>query len=213
MESTGKNLHERHELRDGTRVVLRHIQPTDKEALHRAFHRLSPESRYRRFFAGMTELSDEMLEYLCDVDGRNHVAIVAVIESNDLKAEEGVGVARFVRLQDEPDVAEIAVTVVDDQQNKGLGSLLLATAARAARARGITHFRAEVLASNDKMLDMLRDAGATLRPTAEGTVAVDAQIGPDHQGLLARALAMAAAQVNVFLRRLAPPLGPPSSQG
>jgi GNAT superfamily N-acetyltransferase len=207
VETTGPNLLERHTLRDGTRVLLRHIQPSDKEELHRSFHALSPESRYRRFFAGMTDLSDASLEYLCNVDGRNHVAIVALIESNDLKEEHGVGVARFVRLEKEPDVAEIAVTVVDDQQKKGLGTLLLATAARAAVARHITHFRAEVLASNEPMLDLLRDAGATLRPTPDGTVLVDAEIAPGEArpGLLMRALAIAAAQVNVFLRRFGPP--------
>jgi len=205
---------ERHVLKDGTGVVLRHIRPTDKEELHRAFYRLSPESRYRRFFSGITDLSDEMLDYLCDVDGRSHVAIVALKESNDLKEEQGVGVARFVRLEGEPTVAEIAVTVVDDEQNKGIGTLLLKTATRAARARGITHFRAEVLASNETMLDMLKESGAILRPTQDGTVAVDADIAPtdEHRGLLHRALLIAATQLNVFLRKLQPPPSlPPTS--
>lgn len=207
MGSTGPAFCETHELRDGTRVVLRHIQPTDKEAMVRSFESLSPESRYRRFFAGMSKLDNKTLEYLCNVDGRDHVAIVALIVSNDLKDERGVGVARFVRLPGERDVAEFAVTVVDDQHQKGLGTLLLRTAARAARARGITRFRAEVLASNAPMLELLRSAGATLREAEDGTVAVEAEIAHSggRHGLLGRALALAAVEVNLFLRKLVPP--------
>src|SRR5262245_31036074 len=121
----GPEYREQHELSDGSVVTLRHIRKEDAEELRRAFERLSPTSRYRRFFGGLHTLTDDMLRYLTDVDGTNHVAIVATHESPDLKTENGVGVARFVRLADEPEVAEAAVTVSDDMQRKGLGRKLL----------------------------------------------------------------------------------------
>src|SRR2546425_13125765 len=105
---TGPDFEEEHVLADGTRVTLRHIRPTDAEALREGFNRLSVESRYRRFFSGISELSDETLRYLTEVDGKDHVAIVATSTSPDLKHEAGYGVARFVRRSDEPDVAAAA---------------------------------------------------------------------------------------------------------
>jgi GNAT superfamily N-acetyltransferase len=206
---TGRNFHEEHVLRDGTRVVLRHLQPDDREELRAAFHRLSPESRYRRFFAGMGDLNGSTLDYLMSADGMDHVAIVAVAESLDLKGERGLGIARFLRLPDEPDVAEVAVTVVDDQQKKGIGTLLLATAVLAATERGITHFRAEILDTNAPMLQLLRDLGVEMVPTPEGTVRCDVVLTNDVSSTIRRVLRVAAHQVELLLRRLAPPSTPP----
>ena len=115
----------RHVLADGTAVTLRLMQPGDRDEIARQFARMSPDSRYRRFFSGIQELSPEMLEYLTVVDGVNHFAVVAVMDSLDLKREVGLGVGRFVRLRDEPDVAEAAVTVVHDYQGRGVGRLLI----------------------------------------------------------------------------------------
>src|ERR1700723_1832427 len=100
--------------------------------MDRQFRRMSPDSRYRRFFSGITELSPVMLDYLTEVDGYDHFALVATVDSLDLKAEEGVAAARFVRLPGEPEVAEAAVTVIDDFQGRGLGRLLLARLVDAA---------------------------------------------------------------------------------
>jgi GNAT superfamily N-acetyltransferase len=210
---TGRDFHEEHVLRDGTRVVLRHLAPEDREELRAAFHRLSPESRYRRFFAGMGELEGTTLDYLMSADGKDHVAIVAVTDSLDMKGERGLGIARFIRLPEEPDVAEVAVTVVDDAQHKGLGSLLLATAVVAATERGITHFRAEILDSNAPMLQILRDLGVDMEHTPEGTVRCDVQLtDKDPSSSIRRILREAARQVEILLRRLAPPSARPPSE-
>ena len=63
---------EDHVLRDGTRVALRSIRPSDAEELHRGFLALSPESRYRRFFSAAADLDEATLRYLTDVDGVEH---------------------------------------------------------------------------------------------------------------------------------------------
>jgi len=205
---TGPDFREQHTLEDGRRVLLRHVRPSDAPALRAAFERLSPTSRYRRFFGGMTQLSDAALRYLTDVDGRDHVAIVATEESPDLKSEVGLGIARFVRLRDEPAVAEAAVTVVDDAQRHGLGHLLAATLAEAARERGVHTFRADVLADNEPMRAIMAEIGATERGTDSGVICYDVPLDPQGHargGPIDRFLRAAASSMAVLLRHLGPP--------
>ena len=204
---TGPDFREDVTLIDGTRVTLRHIRPADAAELQRAFSRLSPESRYRRFFGGVTHLTDETVRYLTEVDGRDHVAIVATREAPDLRREEGLGVARFVRNRDEPTVAEAAVTVVDDMQRKGLGRALVMALAEAARERGVRTFRADVLADNEPMVAILREVGATESGRADGVVTYDVAIDETAEGtgIVARLLREAARTMGVLVRRLGPP--------
>jgi GNAT superfamily N-acetyltransferase len=143
-------------LADGTRVILRTVRPEDKELLRRGFERLSPESRFFRFFANKLSLSDSELRRLTEVDGVDHVALGAAVRRDD-GVVEGLGIARFVRLDDEPRAAEPAVAVVDDEQGKGLGTLLLQRLAEAAHERGIERFRFEVLASNTRMKRIIEE--------------------------------------------------------
>jgi GNAT superfamily N-acetyltransferase len=205
---TGPDFREEHTLGDGRRVVLRHVRATDAPELRAAFERLSPASRYRRFFGGLTHLTDETLRYLTEVDGRDHVAIVATGESPDLKRELGLGVARFVRLRDEPTVAEAAVTVVDDVQRMGLGRLLATTLAEAAMERGVYTFRADVLAVNEPMRSMMTEIGATEGATDSGVISYDVSldaVGHTRGGPVDRFLRAAAGSMAVLLRRLGPP--------
>jgi len=152
---------ERATLRDGTEVVLRMVRPDDKDLLRRGFLKLSPQSRYLRFFTPKLDLSQDELRYLTEVDGEVHVAIGAVRADGTAQADdasgddEGLGVARFVRLADEPAVAEAAIALLDDVQGKGLGSLLFLRLVAAARERGIERFRCEILGSNRAMQDFL----------------------------------------------------------
>jgi len=138
-------------LRDGSRVLLRQGRPSDRELLLRGFERLSPESRYRRFLAPMPELSEEMVRYLTDVDHHDHEAVIAL----DVDSGEGVGVARYVRSAERDDVAEVAVTVVDEWQGRGVGTLLLDALSARARQEGIRSFTALMLSSNREMMDLL----------------------------------------------------------
>lgn len=143
------------ELRDGTPVVLRLLRPADKELLRAGFERLSPESRYARFFTPKPSLSDDELRYLTEVDQEDHVAIGAAGERDG--AEIGLGVARFIRFADRPETAEAAIAVADEAQRKGLGRLLLMRLVAAARERGIEQFRFEVLASNTGMATLIAE--------------------------------------------------------
>lgn len=172
---------ERSTLRDGSEVTLRPIRPEHKALLRAGFERLSADSRYTRFFTAKLDLTDKELEYLTDVDGTNHFALGAIVEGPD--GEQGVGVARFVRDEDDPEVAEPAVTVVDDWQGKGLGNLLMQRLADAARERGIRRFHCLVLDDNAAARRMLERLSPALRVADAGYGALDVEVDlpdPEH---------------------------------
>jgi GNAT superfamily N-acetyltransferase len=179
-------------LRDGTAVVLRLVRPSDKELLRRGLERLSRRSRYQRFFTSKPRLSEGELDYLTRTDSEDHLAIGAAVR-NAQGQEEGLGIARFVRSVAEPDHAEAAVAVVDDWQNKGLGTILLLRLIAAARERGIAYFTAQVLATNHAMRSLLEALPRELiQPTGRETLQVriqlpeiepDSLVLPDESGL------------------------------
>jgi GNAT superfamily N-acetyltransferase len=138
-----------------TRIRVRLVRPSDKKRFVEGFERLSPRSRYLRFLRGKGTLSASELRYLTELDLVNHVALGAVRLSRFGREGDGVGVARFVRLPEEPEVAEFAVTVVDAMQGLGIGRLLIRRLAAAAMERGIVWFRCWLLPENERMRDVL----------------------------------------------------------
>ena len=108
----------------------------------------------------MEHLSDEQVRYLTEIDYVNHMAWGALDLARP--THPGIAVARYVRLAEDPTIAEPAVTVLDEYQGKGIGTILLVVLARSARAHGIESFRAHVLAYNTPMVDILRGLGATV---------------------------------------------------
>ena len=133
-------------------MLVRALRPDDAPGLAEAFEQLSETSRYRRFFTAKPHLSEQTLAFLTDVDHHDHEALVAVApDSGQL-----VGVARFIRIPGEPDLAEVAVTVIDSWQRRGLGTALLRELAQRAAEEGIRHFTAEMLAENKPMLTLAR---------------------------------------------------------
>ena len=143
-------------LRSGDRVLIRPIRPEDKDTLVDGFRRLTPESRYRRFFSPMPELGASQLRYLTEVDHSRHEALVAL----DPSSGEGLGVARFVRWSTDPRAAEVAVAL-DSWQGRGLGTALLEGLSERAREEGVERFTASVLADNSPMLELFRELGDT----------------------------------------------------
>lgn len=169
----------RQDLRDGTRLLLRPIQPDDRERLAAGLRLLSPRSRRLRFHGAVDELSDRHLTYLTEVDQQDHVAWVAL--DLDHPERPGVGVARFVRVADEPHVAEAAVTVADEYQGRGAGTLLLGLLAGLARARGVSVFRNYVMADNRPMLRLFEELGGRREEEAPGVYRVDLALpGPEQ---------------------------------
>jgi RimJ/RimL family protein N-acetyltransferase len=166
------------ELRDGTRVEVRAVRPTDKVALQLGFSRLSPESVYNRFFQSKRELSAEELRYLTEVDFDRHIALVVTLQDDPAYPEHPIiGVARFVRLADDGSRAEVAFTVGDPYQGRGMATLLLHHLVVLGRRLGVRHFEAEVLPDNRQMLEVFQHGGLPWRETArEGVVHVELQL-------------------------------------
>ncbi|HEX3669101.1 MAG TPA: GNAT family N-acetyltransferase, partial [Acidimicrobiia bacterium] len=146
-------------LRDGARLRIRPILPTDRGKLADTQPGFSRESHYKRFFSA-PPLSDKVVQYLVDVDYFDHFAWVALPAQDD--DGPGVASARYIRERTAPDTAEVAFSVVDDYQGRGLGTLLVGALAVAAAQNGVRRFRARVLAENEPMRAILRRAGAQL---------------------------------------------------
>jgi RimJ/RimL family protein N-acetyltransferase len=126
--------------------LVRPIRAEDKRMLTDGLRRLSDESVHRRFLTPKRSFSRTELRYLTEVDGRDHVALVA--EPPTEPSRRLIAVARFVRLADDPHAAEVAITVADDWQGRGLGSLLGEHLAHSARNRGIRRFTATMASDN-----------------------------------------------------------------
>jgi len=166
-------------LRDGTRVLVRPVVPSDKDALQAGMERLSPESRYRRFMMSMEKLTPAMLRYLTEIDYDHHFALVAFAVEEP--GEPAIAVARYIRVADEPDVAEAAIAVVDDHQRKGLATLLVDLLEAKAVEHGVRWFRAWVLAENHAMREGLRSAGARLVFDSAGVYRTDVELPSESQ--------------------------------
>jgi RimJ/RimL family protein N-acetyltransferase len=179
-------------------LLIRPVRADDKRRLAQAFERLSPETRYRRFFAPVEALSSQDLRYLTEVDHRDHEALVAVNPENGAI----IGVARYVR-SDDPVEAEVAVVVGDPWQGRGVATALLQELVGRAREEGIDHFVALVMSDNTDALELFRNlapGGAETRRSASGhTELVMALPDPDRIGesTLGRALRAAAAGLRI----------------
>jgi RimJ/RimL family protein N-acetyltransferase len=163
-------------LADGIPVTLRPFRPGDGGLLVAGFARLSPESRYRRFLTPLPRLTDSMLAFLTSVDRTNHHAWGAIVDEPG--GEFGAGVVRWVRTKADPGVADMAVTVIDDYQGRGLGGLLLDVAVFDAFAFGVDRFEGTVLADNLPSRRMLAREGATFRPEGGGVLGFTVPLRP-----------------------------------
>jgi acetyltransferase len=154
-------------LSDGTRLEVRPIRADDKRGIEAGLSRLSERSVYRRFLTPKPSFSVAELRYLTEVDGHDHVAIV--VEDPD-RPGELIAVGRWVRLADEPESAEIAITVADCWQRRGLGSLLASVLGDEAHHHGIRRFTASVSAENVPALRLLDKAAERLELRHNGVV-------------------------------------------
>ncbi len=169
-------------LADGTTLRFRLVRPDDKALFQAAWGRVSPESRYRRFLSPKSSLTAEELRYLTEPDNVDHVAIgVARVTGDAPESLEAVGVARFVRDATRPTLAEAAIVVVDDMQRKGIGRMLLSRLGLAALERGITHFSADVLATNTAMRELAHSVAPEAVENSTGdTIEVTMRLPPEE---------------------------------
>ncbi|GAB4238488.1 MAG: hypothetical protein Kow00109_12900 [Acidobacteriota bacterium] len=159
-------------LADGTRVCVRPPRPADAEEILQGFLQLSSTSRYLRFLYPKAILTRDELEEIVNADGVNHLALVVLEVDSQGEETRGIAVGRFVRLPNEPNVAEPAITVLDEAQGRGIGGLLCDRLTAAARARGIRRFRCYVLSENRRALALLRHRFRGFRRERRGELTI-----------------------------------------
>lgn len=142
-------------LTDGTPVMIRQIHPEDKHYLEEGLRELSLEAQHYRFFAPKKAFSERELEAFTEIDHHTHDAWGAFDESED--GPKPIGIARYIRQDENPTAADFAVTVLDSHQGRGLGTLLLGVIASRATENGIDHFRSVDMSDNQKLFDLLDD--------------------------------------------------------
>jgi acyl-CoA synthetase (NDP forming)/RimJ/RimL family protein N-acetyltransferase len=158
-------------LADGGVAHLRPIRPSDADRLVAFYERVSPESKYLRFFAPYPRLSDRDVKRFTEVDYVRRVAFILTL------GENMIAVGRYDRVED--DHAEVSFLIEDAHQGRGIAQLLLEHLAQAARERGITRFVAEVLPENRRMAKVFADAGYRVSKGIEdGVLAVEFPILP-----------------------------------
>lgn len=149
------------ELRDGATVTLSPILKTDREFFEKGLAEMSLESRFARFGGGKSSLTDQELDYLSDVDQRHHVAWGAAIE------EEVAGVGRYI-VPREGGPAEIAVTVLDHMQRRGVGRALFEALTAVARHDDLHEFCFEAQVDNEAVMSLI--SGVEISPLLSGDV-------------------------------------------
>ena len=140
-----------HRLANGQQVWIRPIQPDDACGLQQGLRHLSAETIQRRFLGAKPRFSASELRLLTEVDGVDHIALVAI----SVLTGRLVAVARCVRLPEDPGTAEWAIVVADPLQRLGLGTALIRALAEAARVHGIHRFRGTVAGENRAVLRLL----------------------------------------------------------
>lgn len=158
-------------LRDGTKILIRPLQPDDRADLLHGFEKLSLDSRRFRFLTPIHKLSKSQISALVEVDHLNHVAFG--VRDIGRRGQPGIAIGRFVRLEAEPSTAEFAITVIDEYQNRGLGTLLTALLVRTAHERGIEALRGFLLADNSTMIRLLEHFGAFIKRESGNVLQAD----------------------------------------
>lgn len=167
-------------LRDGTVATLRSVRKDDADKIRRAFHQLSSETVYTRFFGYRTEVSDSELRRICDVDFIHDAALLVTLGTGDEEIVIGGASAFAVDRATPPAAAELAFTVEEDYQGKGIASLLLHHIVDICRGNGVARLEADVLTRNTAMLEVFEHAGLPMTLRHEGeTVRVVMTLQPE----------------------------------
>lgn len=166
-------------LRDESVVVIRQVQSGDAPLLADGFARLSAESRQRRFLTCKPNLTPAELRYFTEVDHHDHEALGAL----NPVGVRGLGIARYIRDTEDLEGAEVAVTVIDEWQRRGLATELLSRLADRGRQEGIHHFTALVAADNAAVVGLLQERRTSVRVTHRESGTVEYEITLPPRGL------------------------------
>ncbi|MGV3758284.1 MAG: GNAT family N-acetyltransferase [Actinomycetota bacterium] len=163
-----------HVLADGQPLLVRPLVSGDRYELAAGFAELSLRSRQLRFFQPPEALDPEDLDYLTNLDYRQHFALAAFLLGGPTPA--GVGVARYLRDPSDPEVAEVAVTVLDEHQGRGIGTILTRELGEVAAARGIRRFVSFLRGDNRLAIELLAQEGARVTWDEPGIARIELDV-------------------------------------
>ena len=132
--------------------LIRELRPADAAEVQAFVRRLSPESRRRRFFAPINELTPRALERVISGNGPDDLNLAAFDAVGSV-----VGLAQYA-VQDGVS-AEFGVVVDDALQRSGLGARLIGRLYECARERGLDALSGVVLHDNRPMLGLAAKLG------------------------------------------------------
>lgn len=145
-------------LNDGIPVCIRPVRKDDEQRLKDGIAKLSPQSRYLRFFSGMREAPPQVIKALVTVDGHDHIAWGAL--RTDLPGSPALGVVHAFRDADDPGTAEFSVAVIDEYHGRGLARLLTAVLLLDCQREGLDQLAVNILPENRPALTLARSLGA-----------------------------------------------------
>jgi RimJ/RimL family protein N-acetyltransferase len=143
-------------LPDNRRLHVRSLRWCEERPVRELYRRLSPRTRYLRFFSPMPELPDSVLRRLTCVDGHRGIALLGELQTP--AGEEVVALGSFGATDD--GLAEVGLVVSDEWQQQGIGTVIADRVLRAAEARGFHQFVAHALWDNQAIRRLLRRVGA-----------------------------------------------------
>ena len=143
-------------LPDNRRLRVRSLRWCEERAVRELYRRLSPRTRYLRFFSPMPELPDSVLRLLTCFDRRRGIALLGELDTP--AGEEVVALGSFGATDE--GLAEVGLVVSDEWQHHGIGTVIADRVLRAAEARGFHHFVAHALWDNQAIRRLLRRVGA-----------------------------------------------------
>ncbi len=174
------------ETHDGRQVRVRHMRQSDAILLNRMFYKLSPETRYRRFFVPLNHVDEERVtreaERLATIDPLNETALIAIIDEDD--GEACVAVARYACLSNHPESCEGSIVVRDDFQGSGLGRQLFDLLIQVALAHDLQHMILLTHADNSGMIALVQRSGLPYKShMSDGLYEIDLQLKKSEQPL------------------------------
>ncbi len=146
---------------DGTLFQFKPVEPPDKEQILKGFEKLSEKTVYTRFFSFLKELSEKQLNELTHADQKKNVVWGCFIESGGKRT--GIGIGRYCICQEKKNRAEMAITVIDQYQGKGVGTILLAILYYMAACAGLKYLTGYILVENWRFAVRFLKLGATIK--------------------------------------------------
>ncbi len=135
--------------KDGRNLFLRPVLPTDAKLVTDFYNNLSERTKYLRFFIPKKEARTDRVQKFTTVDYEKSMVIVALLEG------VMVGAARY-DWDDNEKCLELAETVRDDWQGKGLGTSLFRYIIKIAKENGYTEMTALILDENKNAFNIIK---------------------------------------------------------